>query len=52
MYERQLERERELEIYLDRENRKAKMLLVQSATSSKEALQNEIKVLVHYSFAG
>ena len=45
---RQLERERDrLEIYLDRENKKVEMLLVQSAASSKEALQREIKVLVH-----
>ena len=45
---RQLERERDrLEIYLDRENKMMEMLLVQSAASSKEALQKEIKVLVH-----
>ena len=44
----QLERERDrLEIYLDRENKKVEMLLIQSAVSSKEALQKEIKVLVH-----
>ena len=44
---RQLERERDrLEIYLDRENKKVEMLLIQSAASSKEALQKEIKVLV------
>ena len=43
----QLERERDrLEIYLDRENKKVEMLLIQSAASSKEALQKEIKVLV------
>ena len=44
----QLERERgRLEIYLDRENRKVEMLLIQSsaATISKEALHKEIKVL-------
>ena len=45
---RQLEREMDrLEIYLDRANKKVEMLLVQSAASSKEALQKEIKVLVH-----
>ena len=45
---RQLERERDrLEINLDRENKKVEMLLIQSAASSKEALQKEIKVLVH-----
>ena len=45
---RQLERERDrLEIYLDRENEKVEKLLIQSAASSKQALQKEIKVLVH-----
>ena len=44
----QLEQERDrLEIYLDRENKKVEMLLIQSAASSKEALQKEIKVFVH-----
>ena len=45
----QLERERDrLEIYLDRENKKVEMLLIQSSaiSISKEALHKEIKVFI------